>query len=175
MDKQWTNAVCGQRKKPVNCVFTDSALVEVTGLEPTAPTSRKHRWRCCDLLRFDVSRSSARFAERTPAVFRCSLVRSRAGCEGCGVPGVSWNESRCRVVDDSDLGESLFKLCNDLFKPLGDRSGINDLAALLTLEARNIFDYDKAVSHLCKVSSKALGHIALAEKARHIDTAFLVL
>ena len=40
MDKQWTNAVCRQRKKPVNCVFTDSALVEVTGLEPTAPTSR---------------------------------------------------------------------------------------------------------------------------------------
>ena len=39
MDKQWTNAVCGQRKKPVNCVFTDSALVEVTGLEPTASTT----------------------------------------------------------------------------------------------------------------------------------------
>ena len=26
MDKQWTNAVCGQRKKPVNCVFTDFSI-----------------------------------------------------------------------------------------------------------------------------------------------------
>ena len=69
--------------------YLRSLLVEVTGLEPTAPTSRKHRWRCCDLLRFDVSRSSARFAGIAPAVFRCDLVRSRAGCEGCGVLGVS--------------------------------------------------------------------------------------
>ena len=80
MDRQWTNAVCEQRKKPVNCAFTDSALVEVTGLEPTAPTSRKRRWRCCDLLRFNVFRSFARFAWRAPAVFWCGLVRFRAGC-----------------------------------------------------------------------------------------------
>lgn len=43
MDKQWTNAVCEQRKKPVNCAFTGFALVEVTGLEPTASTSRTWR------------------------------------------------------------------------------------------------------------------------------------
>ena len=65
--------------------------------------------------------------------------------------------------------------CDDLFEALDDRSGIYDLAALLAFVARNVFDYDKAVTDLCKVGREVLGHIALAVKARHIDTAFLVL
>ena len=49
--------------------YLRGSLVEVTGLEPTAPTSRKRRWRCCALLCFDVFRGVARFAEIAPAVF----------------------------------------------------------------------------------------------------------
>ena len=83
MDRQWTNAVCGQRKKPVNCAFTDFALVEVTGLEPTAPTSRKAKNRCCDLMLCAEMRRIARFSARRFQVICCGLAQFEVGA-------VSW-------------------------------------------------------------------------------------
>ena len=79
MDKQWTNAVCGQRKKPVNCVFTDFALVEVTGLEPTAPTSRKAMNGCSDLMLSAEMRRVVRFRANAFKVFCSGLMQFAAG------------------------------------------------------------------------------------------------
>ena len=58
-------------------------LVEVTGLEPTAPTSRKAMNRCCDLMLYAEMRRVARFSACAFQVICCGLVQFEVGA-------VSW-------------------------------------------------------------------------------------
>lgn len=76
--------------------------------------------------------------------------------------------SRRRVIDNGDFSEGIFKLFGNLFQPLNHASGIYNLAALLALLARDVFNYNNTFADLYNVRCRCIFHTAFTKETSHI-------
>ena len=79
-----------------------------------------------------------------------------------------------REVDNSDLSDSLFDHLKNTLDFFNRVSRQNNFTTLFTFHAGNIFDNDYTIFQLYCVNGRAGFHFALAEKAGHSYSPFVL-